>query len=121
MDAREAMLEFAEKRAEYRGRQRLDPEPRAMLIEAKKRYPEGQLPVDDLLRSYFMYYAAALAAPDESADVTLDRWLKSYAATSPPEQTNFREFDKGEVRRIPLPRTQVNRPGFRYRGGVSVW
>ena len=68
---------FAEKRAEYRGRQRLDPEPRATLMEAKERYPEGQLPVDDLLRSYFMYYAAALAAPDESADVTLERWLKS--------------------------------------------
>ena len=46
-------------------------------MEAKERYPEGQLPVDDLLGSYFMYYAAALAAPDESADVTLDRWLKS--------------------------------------------
>jgi hypothetical protein len=46
-----------------------------MLIEAKERYPEGQLPVDDLLQCYFMYYAAALAAPDESADVTLDRWL----------------------------------------------
>jgi hypothetical protein len=77
MDAREALFEFAEKRAEYRGRQRLDPEPRAMLMEAKERYPEGQLPVDDLLRSYFTYYAAALAAPDESADVTLERWLKS--------------------------------------------
>jgi hypothetical protein len=70
MDAREALFEFAEKRAEYRGRQGLDPEPRAMLIEAKERYPEGQLPVDDLVQSYFMYYAAALAAPEESAEDT---------------------------------------------------
>jgi hypothetical protein len=77
MDARKAMFEFAKKRGEYRGRQGLDPEPRAMLIEAKERYPEVQLPVDDLLLSYFMYYAAALAAPDVSADLTLDRWLKS--------------------------------------------
>ena len=77
MGARKAQFEFAKERAEYRGRQRLDPEPRAMLIEAKERYPEVQLPVDDLLRSYFMYYAAALAAPDESAKVTLERWLRS--------------------------------------------
>jgi hypothetical protein len=87
MDARKAQFEFAKKRAESRGRQRLDPEPRAMLIEAKERYPEVQLPVDDLLLCYFMYYVAALAAPDVSAKATLDRWLESYTATKRPEQT----------------------------------
>jgi hypothetical protein len=77
MSAREEQFRFAKRRAEYRGRQGLDPEPRAMLIDAHERYPEVKLPVDDLLRSYFMHYAAALAHPDESSEVTLSRWLKS--------------------------------------------
>ena len=86
MNARKAQFEFAKKRAVYRGRQRLDPESRAMLIEARECYPEVQLPVDDLIGHYFMYYAAALAAPDESSNVTLERWLKSQAASGSPEQ-----------------------------------
>ena len=30
---------------------------------------------------------------------------------------NFREFFKGEVRRIPIPRTRVNRSGLPYLRG----
>lgn len=47
-------------------------------MEAQKKFPEvAKLDVDGLLLAYFMHYAAGLAAPDEAAKDTVDRWLGS--------------------------------------------
>ncbi len=71
-------VQFVKQRAERRAQAGFEPEPRAMLNEAQDRYPEVQtLDVDRLLLKYFLYYASALAAPDEPAEVTVKRWLRS--------------------------------------------
>jgi hypothetical protein len=71
----EELYNLIAKRAEQRGKLRLEPDLHRTWDEARYEYPDARHSPEIVVREYFMHYAAGYVHPNEDSDVVLDRWL----------------------------------------------
>ncbi len=71
----EQFFDLIAKRAERRGKLRLEPDLQRTWDEARYEYPDAYYSPERAILEYFMYYTAGYVHPDEEADAVLDRWL----------------------------------------------
>jgi hypothetical protein len=71
----EEFFDLIAKRAEQRGKLRLEPDLHRTWDEARYQYPDAWYSPERAILEYSMYYAAGYIHPDEDSDAVLDRWL----------------------------------------------
>lgn len=75
MSGSKELYDLVAKRAEQRGKLKLEPHLHQAWEEATYEYPDVKYSPEIIARVYFMNYAAGYVHPDEEAGVTLERWL----------------------------------------------